>query len=84
MSNPEELVSKLTDSIGSVLHKLVDLAPWREEAARNEAHSAVTDHVEALADVAQHIIPAGVVEQPETPHNPNPATADSFPSNPQE
>lgn len=83
MSNPEELVFKLTDSVGRVLRSLVNLAPWHEESVRDEAHQAVTDHVEALAELGRNLIPAGIVEHTEAPKNENTGTADSFP-NPQE
>lgn len=84
MSNLEEAVSALVDSAARVLHRLVDLAPWHDETAKNDAHSDVESHVEALSELGRNLVPAGVVEQSETPQNKNTGTPDSFPQNPTE
>jgi len=72
----------LFDSLGSLLHGLVNLAPWRQESDKNAAHAAVEEHVPA---VGRNSTPAGVVEQNTSESTENTADANSFPgANPQE
>lgn len=81
MTNPEEAVSKLFDSAASLLHGLVNLAPWRQESDKHAAHEAVEEYI---APLGRNSVAPGVVEQNESETNENKGDANSFPSNPTE
>lgn len=73
----------LFDSLGSLLHGVVNLLPWRQESDKQAAHAAVEEHAPAV--VGRNSTPAGVVEQSAPETTENTGDANSFPgSNPQE
>jgi hypothetical protein len=79
----DKAVNPLFDSLGSLLHGLVNLAPWRQESDKQAAHAAVEEH--AAEPVGRNSVAAGVVEQNTTEANSNKGDVNSFPgSNPQE
>jgi len=79
----EKPENPLFDSLGSLLHGIVNLLPWRQESDKQAAHVAVEEH--APAPVGRNETPAGVVEQSTPDTTENKGDANSFPgSNPQE
>jgi len=79
----EKPENPLFDSLGSLLHGVVNLLPWRQESDKQAAHAAVEEH--APAPVGRNETPAGVVEQSTPDTTENTGDANSFPgSDPQE
>lgn len=73
----------LFDSLGSLLHGLVNLAPWRQESDKQAAHAAVEEH--AAEPVGRNSVAAGVVETVKSETNTSQGNANSFPgATPQE
>lgn len=73
----------LFDSLGSLLHGVVNLLPWRQESDKHAAHAAVEEHV--TEPQGRNSTPAGVVEPNKSEANSTQGDANSFPgSTPQE
>lgn len=67
----------LFDSLGSLLHGVVNLLPWRQESDKEAAHAAVIEHVDEPQ--GRNATPAGVVEQSTPDSTENTGNENSFP-----